>query len=94
LAEGSRARSCRPHLAIFLRYRNFTQHPDKLEPLSHAVAEMICNAIYPFKALGHPLYYDDFVAALVNTLKSSDTHNNKADEGIKRIMQELFEKYS
>lgn len=91
LAEGSRIRSCRPHFATFLRYRDFTQHADKLEQLSHAIAEVVCSAIYPFKVLAHPMYYDDFVNALINTLKSSNTHEAKIDKGIKKILQVLFE---
>jgi hypothetical protein len=92
LAEGSSVRSCRLHLIYFLRYRDFTQHTDKLELLSHAMAEIICNAMHPFSALGHPSYFDDFITALVNTLKSSDVHDVKADKRIKNVMQELFEK--
>ena len=92
LAEGSRAQSCQPHFATFLRYRNFTQHADKLEILSHAIAEIICNAMYPFQRLGHPLYYDDFITSLVITLKSSDEYDPKTDKRIKMLMQQLFEK--
>ena len=92
LAEGSRIWSNRPHFATFLRYRDFTQHTDKLEQLSHAIASIICNSIYPFKKLGLPLYYDSFVTALVNTLKSPDSDSNaETMKGIKKIMQELFE---
>jgi hypothetical protein len=94
LAEGSQVRSCKPHLATFLRYRDFVQHADKLEQLSHAIASMVCSAVYPFKILGHPKYYDDFVGALVNTLQSSDTQNAEIEKGIKKIMQKLFEQYS
>jgi len=93
LAEGSHIWSCRPHMATYLRYRNFSQHPGKLEPFSHAIAEITCRAISPFKALGHPLYYDDFISALVHTLKSSDTFDAKTDQGIKEMMQTLFEKH-
>ncbi len=94
LAEGSQVRSCRPHLATFLRYRDFTQHADKLDVLSHAIAEIICSAIHPFSVLGHPMFYNDFIAALVNTLKSSDMHDAKTDKGIRKMLQELFERYS
>ncbi len=94
LAEGSQVRSCRPYLATFLRYRDFTLHTDKLESLSHAIAEIICGAIRPFNVLGHPMYYDDFITALVKALKSSDTHDVKIDKGIKKMLQELFDKYT
>ncbi len=95
LAEGSRIRSCRPHFATFLRYRDFTRHTDRLEQLSHAIAAIICSSIYSFKKLGFPLYYDSFVTALVNTLKSPDSASNaELTKGIKKIMQELFEQCS
>ena len=94
LAEGSDVWPCRPHVATFLRYRNFPQHVTKLEPFSHAIAEITCRAIHPFSELGHPLFHDDFIAALVQTLKSSDTCDPKTDKRIKIMLQELFEKHS
>ena len=94
LAEGSDVWPCRPYVATFLRYRNFQQHTTKLEPFSHAIAEITCRAVRPFNVLGHPLFHDDFIAALVQTLKSSDTGSPKTDKMIKRMLQELFEKYS
>jgi len=93
-AEGSRVRSCRPHFTTFLRYRDFTRHADKLEPLSHAIAEIVCHAIHPFSVLGHPVFFDDFIAALVNTLASSDTRDVKTGKGIRKLMLELFRKYN
>ena len=94
LAEGSQVRSCRPYFATFLRYRDFLQHTDKLEPLSHAIAGIICSALEPFGQLGHPRYYDDFIGALINALQSSNDHEAKKKGGIKRIMQLLFEQYA
>jgi hypothetical protein len=77
-----------------LRYRNFTQYKDKLELFSYAIAEITCSAIHPFSVLQHPLYYDDFIAALINTLKSSAAEDPKIDKRIKKMLQELFDKYS
>jgi hypothetical protein len=95
LAEGSRIRSCKPHFATFLRYRDFTRHTDRLEQLSHAIAVIICSSIYPFKKLGFPFYYDSFLTALANTLKSPDDGSNaETMKGIKKIMQDLFEQCS
>jgi hypothetical protein len=94
LAEGSRVRSCRPHFATFLRYRDFTRHTNKLEALSDAVAEIIYSAVCSFKMLGHPLYYDEFIAALVTTLQSSDMNDATTSKGIKNMLQELFEQCS
>ncbi len=94
LAEGSRIGLCRPYIATFLRYRDFARHAVKLETFSHAIAEIVCNAIRPFKVLGHPLYHDEFIAALVTVLRTSDIDNVLADKGIKKMLQELFIKYS
>ena len=93
LAEGSQVRSCRPHFAVFQRYRDFTQHSDKLKLLSRAIAEIVCHAIYPFRMLGHPGYFDEFISALMNALQSSDTQAG-TDARIKIMIQELFKQYS
>lgn len=94
LAEGSRVQLCRSHFAIFLRYRDFIQHRDRLDQLSHAIAEIICNAIYAFKSLGFPLYYDSFMLAFANLLKSQDSVSAESLKKIKKMMQELFEQCS
>jgi hypothetical protein len=94
LAEDSRVQLCKPCFATFLRYRDFTQHTDKLELLSHAIAEIICHAIYAFKSLGFPLYYDSFMLAFANLLKSQDSVNAESLKKIKKMMQELFEQCS
>ncbi len=92
LAEGSRVQSCRPYFATFLRYRDFTQHTDRFEQLSYAIATIICSSVYPFKALGFPFYYDSFMTALVNTLKTPEGISNaETTKRIKQIVQELFE---
>jgi len=92
MAEGSRTRSCRPHLAAFLRYSNLTQHQERFERLSVAVAEMVCNAIYPFKILGFPRYYDDFMLAMTNTLSPSSTVSDEIKDAIQEVLLKLLEK--
>lgn len=94
LAEGSHIRPYRPHFATFLRYRDFTEHTDKFEPISHAIAEMVCSAFCPFKQLGHPRYYDDFINALVNVLTSSNTSDTEGRKGIKNMLQELLKQHN
>src|SRR5579862_5740632 len=94
LAEGNDVWPCRRYVAKFLRYRNFPHHVTKLEPFSHAIAQITCRAIRPFHVLGHPLFHDDFIAALIQTLKTSDTCSPKTDKMMKKMLQELFEKYS
>jgi hypothetical protein len=91
LAEGSRVRSCRPHFATFLRYRDFIQHSDKLSQLAIVIAEIICSAIRPFKVLGFPLYYDSFVNKLANLLKSHGIANTEQEKKVKKLIQQLFE---
>lgn len=91
LAEGSRIRSCRSHFAAFLRYRDFIQHSDKLPQLSIIIAEIIYSAIYAFKMLGFPLYYDSFVQALVRLLQSHGLANAEKEKKIKKLIQQLFE---
>jgi hypothetical protein len=92
MAEGSRTRSCRPHLAAFLRYSRSTQHQGKFERLSLAIAEMVCNAIYPFKMLGFPRYYDDFMLAMTHTLSPSNTVTAKIKDAVQDVLLELLEK--
>lgn len=94
LAEGSKTRSCRPHFAAFLRYSNLTHQQGKFERLSVAVAEIACNAIYPFKVLGFPRYYDDFLLAMTHTVSSSDTPSAETKNGIQEILLELLEECS
>lgn len=91
LAEGSKARPCRMYLASFLRNGGLNQHPGRAEELAVTIAQMICNSIYSFKALGYPRYYDDFITALVNLLRSSSECNMHAEMGIKKMMRALFE---
>ena len=90
LAEGSQIRSSRSYFATFMRYRHFTQHVDHLEAFSYAIAEMISRAIYSFRALGHPRYYEDFLAVLVNILKSSPMAGSEEEKEIKEIMKILL----
>jgi hypothetical protein len=94
LAEGSRIRSCKPHLAYFLRYRHLTQQADKTDQLAMTLANIICNAIQPFRVLGFPMYYDDFVSALINVLTSPTAGSPDTKNGIKNILHCLFEKCS
>ena len=91
LAEGSKTWSIRPHLATFLRYRNMVHQPDKLELLSVAIAEIICNAIYSFKVLGFPQYYDDFLNAIIYIVCSSDAISIEIKNGIQEILLELLD---
>ena len=91
LSEGSKAWSFRPHIAIFLRYRSLIHQSDKVEQLSVAIAEMICHAIYPFKALGFPRYYDDFLNAIIYVVSSSDTTSIEIKNGIQEILLELLD---
>ena len=67
LAEGSKLRACRPSLVVLLRYNKLTQ-PEKFEQLSVAIAELVCNAIHPFKVLGYPRYFDDFLLAMTHAV--------------------------
>ena len=90
LREGSRIESCKPHLNLFLKCREFTQHTDNLEILSVSIAEIVCNAIYPFSVLKHSHYYADFREALITLLKSSSVDDSETDKGIEVILQELF----
>ncbi len=92
LTEGSKTRSCRPYLAAFLRYSNLSQQQGKLEELSVAIAEMVCNAIHPFKVLGFPWYYDDFLLAMTHTVSPSDAVSAETKKGIQEILLELLEK--
>jgi len=93
LAEGSKTRSCRPSLAAFLRYSNLIQ-PEKFEQLSVAIAEMVCNAIQPFKVLGYPWYYDDFLLAMTHAVSPSDAISVETKHGIQEVLFELLGKYS
>jgi hypothetical protein len=69
-----------------------THQQDEFERLSVAIAEMICNAIYPFRVLGFPQYYDDFLLAMTHTLSSSDTVSTETKNEIQEILLELLEK--
>ena len=91
LSEGSRAESCQPHFNLFLRCREVVNHRDNLEIVSVSIAEIICNAIYPFSRLGHPNYYHDFIETLMVLLKSSSPDKPDTEKGISVIMQELFD---
>lgn len=91
LAEGSKIKSFRPHLATFLRYNKLT-HPNKFKPLSIALAEMIRNAIHPFKVLGFPHYYDDFLLAMSRAVSPSNRVSVKTKKVIQGILHELLMK--
>jgi hypothetical protein len=92
LHEGSRVESCNPNLDFFLKYREFTQHTDHLKKLSVSISEIVSNAIYPFRALGRPNYYADFMETMVTLLKSSpDADDSEADKRmLEVILRELF----
>jgi hypothetical protein len=93
LTEGSKMRTCKPSLAAFLRYNNLNR-PEKFELLSVAIAKMVCNAIYSFKVLGYPWYFDDFLGALTHAVSPSDTVSTETKNGIREVLLELLEKYS
>ena len=92
LAEGSKTRQCGLSLAAFLCYSNLNQHQDKFEELSAAIAEMVCSSIYPFKVLGFPWYYDDFLLAMTHAVSPSDAVSAETKNGIQEILLELLEK--
>ena len=91
LAEGSRTRLCRSCFTTFLRYRDFIRHPDKLSQLAVVMAEIICSAVCSFKELGFPTYYDSFVQALTNLVKSHGIATTEQDTKVKKLIQQLFE---
>ena len=62
MAEGSKVKACRPLLASFFRYSALSRKKN-FQPLSVAIAELVCKAMCPFKVLGYPRYYDDFLLA-------------------------------
>ncbi|MCE3238487.1 MAG: hypothetical protein K0R24_1468 [Gammaproteobacteria bacterium] len=95
LHEGSRVEVCKPHLDFFLKYRRATSYIDNLEILSvslpASVAEIICHAIHPFRVLGRPNYYADFMEMLVALLKSSSDEDPEGEkEIIAMLLRDLF----
>ncbi len=92
LTEGSKTGSFRPHIANFLRFRNLIHQPDKFEPLSVAISEMICNAILPFTVLGFPRYYDDFLVALTHAVSPSDAISIEIKNRMQEILLALLDK--
>ena len=72
MAEGSKIKYCRPLLASFLRY-SILPRKKNFQMLSVAVAELVCNAMCPFKVLGYPRYYDDFLLAGTRIVDPSGT---------------------
>ncbi|MCE3238540.1 MAG: hypothetical protein K0R24_1521 [Gammaproteobacteria bacterium] len=92
LAEGSRIQSCKPHLATFLRYRDLTQSANKASLLAMAIAKITCSAIQPFRVLGFPVYYDDFVSAFLHTLYPHFDASSDIRKEIKKTVRRLFEK--
>jgi hypothetical protein len=72
---------------------DFTQSKDKFERLSIIVAEMICNAMTPFKFLGMPRYFDDFMLAMTYVIYPASMELVDKKRNIRELLQTLFEKY-
>ncbi len=95
LSEGSRIESCKSHFDFCLQFREFiqgTDNPVNLAALSVSIAEIVCSAIYPFKVLGFPRYYDDFMLAMTHALTLSDTVSLDTKNRVQEILLELLEK--
>jgi len=92
LAESSQTQPCQLHLLAFLHCGdNFTQCIDKFERLSKTAAEVICSAINPFKLLGTPRYFDDFLLAITNVVYPASMELIEKKQKTKELLQTLFE---
>ncbi len=92
LAKGKWTLSTQWHLLTFLSYDDdFTQSKDKFERLSIIVAEMICNAMTPFKFLGMPRYFDDFMQAMTCVIYPVSIGTVDKKRNIRELLQTLFE---
>ncbi len=93
LAKGSWPRCSQWQLITFLGYGdNFTQSKDKFGELSILVAELVCNAISPFKLLGMPRYFDDFMLAMTSIIYPTSMELMEKKRNIRELLQTLFEK--
>ena len=92
LAKGSWPRCSQWQLLTFLGYGdNFTQSKEKFEELSFIVAELVCNAMPPFKFLGMPRYFDDFMLALMHIIYPASMELTDKKRNIGKLLQTLFE---
>jgi hypothetical protein len=92
LVKGGQVQFCHLHLLAFLNFGNdFTQCTTKFESLSAVVAEIICSAISPFRFLGMPRYFDDFLLSITNVVYPPRMELVKKKEKIKQLLQILFE---
>ncbi len=80
------------YLKTFLAYRNFKAHPEALEILSSAVANMVSWAAQLFRLLDYPGYYDDFAASLEKTVGGTISHLYGNPEETERLLNVILPK--
>lgn len=71
LVDGDFIPTYQDHLQVFLSYRKFTEHPERLVALSLAIAEMISLSAYLFCLFDYPGYYDYFAEAVEKAVNGS-----------------------
>ena len=68
-----------------------TSRQEKFKQLS-SNCRMICNAMHPFKVLGYPRYYDDFLLAATHTVDPSDAASAETKNERQEKLLELLSK--
>lgn len=79
-------------LKIFLTYRNFKAHPEAIESLSSAVANLLCWSTQLFRILNYPRYYEEFAQAVKKTISGtvSSLYGNPGES--QRLLNMILQK--
>lgn len=79
-------------LSTFVRCQGGLHRPPERKKAALAAAEVVYGAMGPFKSMGFPHYYEDFVLALSRVLDPSGPSTLKKKEQIKKALSLLFDK--